>query len=65
MYRYIAVVQQHLLKLYRVKEKKYNKHQSLLLNTGTHESFVPGRCQDAHEYYIQLVNNLTELFDVK
>ena len=44
------------------KREKYNKYQSLLLKTDTHESFVPDRYQDAHEYYVQLVNNLTELF---
>ena len=64
------MVQQHfhqnlLFKLYQVKEKKYNKYQSLFLQTDMHESFVPGRYQDAHEYYIQLVNNLTELFDTR
>ena len=31
------------------------------MKTDTHESFVPGRYQDAQEYYVQLVNNLTEL----
>ena len=56
----IAVVQQHfhqnlLFKPYQVKEKKYNKCQSLFLQTDIHESFVPGRYQDGHEYYIQLV----------
>ena len=61
------MVQQHfrknlLFKIYQVKEK-YNKYQSLLLKTDTYESFVPDRYQDAHEYYVQLVNNLTELFD--
>ena len=64
------MVQQHfhqnlLFKLYQVKEKKYNKYQSLFLQTDMHESFVPGRYQDAHEYYIQLVNTLTELFDAR
>ena len=64
------MVQQHfhqnlLFKLYQAKEKKYNKYQSLFLETDMHESFVPGRYQDAHEYYIQLVNNLTELFDTR
>ena len=64
------MVQQHfhqnlLFKLYQVKEKKYNKYKSLLLQTDMHESFVPDRYQDAHEYYIQLVNNLTELFDAR
>ena len=37
---------------YQVKEKKYNKYKSLLMQTDMHESFVPGRYQDAHEYYI-------------
>ena len=64
------MVQQHfhqnvLFKLYQVKEKKYNKYQSLFLQTNRNESFVPGIYQDAHEYYIQLVNNLTELFDTR
>ena len=45
--------------------EKYNKYQSLLLKTDTHESFVPGRYQNAYVYYIQLVNNLTELFDAR
>ena len=44
------------------KREKYNKYQSLLLKTDTCESFVPDRYQEAHEYYVQLVNNLTELF---
>ena len=47
------------------KREKYNKYQSLLLKTHMHESFVPGRYHDAHEYYIQLINNLTELFDAR
>ena len=64
------MVQQHfhqnlLFKLYQVKEKKYNKYQSLLLKTDMHESFVPDRYQDIHEYYVLLVNNLTELFDAR
>ena len=47
------------------KREKYNKYQCLLLKTDMHESFVPGRYQDAHEYYNQLINNLTELFDTR
>ena len=30
-----------------------------------HESFVPDKYQDAHECYVELVNNLTELFDAR
>ena len=26
----------------------------------THESFIPGQYNDAHEYYIQLINRLIE-----
>ena len=64
------MVQQHfhqnlLFKLYQAKEKKYNKYKSLFLQTDMNESFVPGRYEDAHEYYIQLVNNLTELFNTR
>ena len=47
------------------KKEKYNKYQSLLLKTDIHKWFVPGRYQDIHKYYIQLINNLTELFDVR
>ena len=47
------------------KREKHKKYQGLLLKTDTHESFVPGRYQDALEYYIQLINNLTELFDAR
>ena len=47
------------------KEKNYNKYKSLLLQTDKHESCVPGKYQNDHEYYIQLVNNLTELFDAR
>ena len=35
------------------KREKYKKYQNLLLKT------------DTHEYYVQLVNNLTELFDAR
>ena len=64
------MVQQHfhknlLFKIYQVKEKKYNKYKSLLFQTDMHKSFVLCRYQDAHEYYIQLVNNLMELFDAR
>ena len=46
------------------KREKYNKYQNLL-KTDSYESFIPGKYQDAHEYYNQLINNLTELFDAR
>lgn len=63
MYRYSSDTTT-LVQTLSCKREKYNKYQSLL-KTDTHESLVPDRYQDAHEYYIQLFNNLTELFDVK
>ena len=69
MYRYnsstTTLLSESLVKLLSSKREKYNKYQSLLLKTDTHESFVPDRYQDAHEYYVLLVNNLTELFDAR
>ena len=69
MYRYssgtITLLSESLVQTLSSKREKYNKYQSLLLKTDTHESFVPDRYQDVHEYYVQLVNNLTELFDAK
>ena len=69
MYRYSSgtttLLSESLVQTLSSKREKYNKYQSLLLKTGMHESFVPDRYQDAHEYYIQLVNNLTELFDAR
>ena len=44
------------------REKNPNKFHSLLMQTYMH---VPGSYQDGHEYYIQVVNNLTELFDAR
>ena len=57
------MVQQHLFKL-SSKREKYDKYQNLL-KTDSHESFVPGKYQNANEYYNQLINNLTELFDAR
>ena len=69
MYMYssgtITLPSESLVQNLSSKEKKYNKYKSLLLQTDKHESYVPGRYQDAHEYYIQLVNNLTELFNAR
>ena len=69
MYMYssstITLPLKSLLQSLSNKREKYNKYQSLLLKTDTHELFVPDRYQDAHEYYVQLVNNLTELFDTR
>ena len=69
MYRYSSGTRKlpsaFLVQTLSSKREKYIKYQSLLLQTNTNESFVPGRNQGAHEYYIQLVNNLTKLFDVR
>ena len=69
LYRYssgtITLSSESLVQTLSNKREKYNKYQSLLLKTDTHESSVPDRYQDAHEYYVQLVNNLTELLDAR
>ena len=69
MYRYSSgttkLPSESLVQTLSSKREKYIKYQSLLLQTNTNESFIPGRYQGVHEYYIQLVNNLTKLFDVR
>ena len=42
------------------KREKYNKYQSLLLKTDVHESFVPGRYQDTHEYSTFILQLITQ-----
>ena len=69
MYRYSSgtttLLSEFLVQTLSSKREKYNKYQSLLLKTDTHESFVPDRYQDAHGYCVKLVNNLSELFDAR
>ena len=69
MYRYSSgtttLSSESLVQTLSSKREKYNKYQSLLLKTDMRESFVPDRYQDDHDYYVQLVNNLTELFDAR
>ena len=51
MYRYSSgittLLSESLVQTLSSKREKYNKYQSLLLKTDTHESFVHDRYQDA------------------
>ena len=65
MYRYSSDMTT-LVQILLSKREKYNKYirayywKQILMN---HLFLVD--TQDAHEYYIQLINNLTELFDAR